>query len=51
MASVRISDELYDEMKEWINKNGNKYRYSSISSFVNHAIYSKLKEIERNGED
>jgi hypothetical protein len=51
MASVRISDELYGMVKEWINKNGNKYKHSSISSFVNNAIYSKLKELEEKGED
>ncbi|MEK6848242.1 MAG: hypothetical protein AABX65_01280 [Nanoarchaeota archaeon] len=42
-ATVRIDDALLREVQKWIKDNGNKYQYPSITSFVNSAIYEKLK--------
>jgi len=44
MATVRISDDLLKEVKEWIKKDGNKYEYPTVSAFINNAIYKKLRE-------
>ncbi len=45
MATVRIDDKLLEEIKEWINKNGNKYESPTVTSFINNAIYNKLKDV------
>ena len=49
MATVRVDDKLLKEIKEWINKNGNKYEYSSVTAFINSAIYNKIKELNNKG--
>lgn len=50
MATVRIDDKLLDEIKGWINKNGNKYESPTVTSFINNAIYKKLKEVNHKKE-
>lgn len=50
MATVRIDDKLLDEIKEWINKNGNKYASPTVTAFINSAIYKKLKEVNHKKE-
>ena len=47
MGVVRVDDDLLDEVKQWIQENGNKYSYPTVSSFVNNAIYNKLKEMKK----
>jgi len=49
MATVRIDDNLLKEIKEWIKKNGNKYECPTITSFINNAIYKKLKDANNKG--
>jgi len=49
MATVRIDDKLLEEIKEWINKNGNKYECPTVTAFINGAIYKKLKELNNKG--
>ena len=54
MGVVRIDDKLQEEIQYWIKKNGNKYKHSSITSFINSAIYEKIqrengKKVENNG--
>ncbi len=44
---VKINADLYKEIVKTISKSDFKYRYPSISSFINDAIYSKLKEIKQ----
>jgi len=44
MGIVRIDDKLHKEIQEWIKKNGNKYNFPTVSTFVNQAIYKKLEE-------
>ena len=46
MATVRIDDELLEKIKKWLELNGNKYKYPSMSAFINNAIYEKLKKEE-----
>lgn len=43
MGVVRINDEIQNKIEEFIKKGDNKYKYPSISSFVNNAILEKLK--------
>jgi len=47
MGVVRIDDELLKKVKEWIKKNGNKYNYPNISTFVNSAVYEKLEHLNK----
>jgi len=47
MGVVRIDDELLKRVKEWIKRNGNKYNYPNIASFVNSAVYEKLKNLNK----
>ncbi|MBI5003246.1 hypothetical protein HZC31_07720 [Candidatus Woesearchaeota archaeon] len=49
MATVRIDDDLLKEIKGWIKKNGNKYETPTVTSFINNAIYRKLKEVNNSG--
>lgn len=44
MGVVRVDDELIKEIQEWLIQNGNKYEHPNISSFVNKAVYEKLKK-------
>ena len=43
MGVVRIDDKLQKEILYWIKKDGNKYKHSSITSFINSAIYEKIQ--------
>ena len=45
-ATVRIDGKLLKEIQKWIKENRNKYQYPSITSFVNSAIYEKLKRLK-----
>ena len=45
MGVVRIDDKLIKEVQEWLDENGNKYKHPTLSSFVNNAVYEKLKGI------
>ncbi|MBT5029745.1 hypothetical protein HON03_00610 [archaeon] len=47
MGVIRIDDELQKRIEKWIKENGNKYQFSSISSFVNNAVYEKLKRLNK----
>lgn len=51
MGLVRIDETLHKKLVEWIRKNGNKYRFPSVTSFVNSAIYEKLKKLEKEIEN
>ncbi|MBI2507848.1 hypothetical protein HYV89_02740 [Candidatus Woesearchaeota archaeon] len=44
-STVRIDKKLLSEIKNWLKDNGNKYKHSSVSAFVNSAIYEKLKRL------
>ena len=46
MATVRIDDKLLDKIKKWLDNNGNKYKFPSVSAFINNSIYEKLKNLE-----
>lgn len=51
MATVRIDDSLLEKVKKWLEKNGNKYKFPSVASFINNSIYEKLKKLEeKNGK-
>ncbi len=51
MASkaVKISTELYKEIAKLLKNYDFKYKYPSISSFINDAVYEKLKEAKHKG--
>lgn len=44
MGVVRIDDKLKKEVLDFISKEDNKYNYPNISTFVNSAIFEKLKQ-------
>jgi len=44
MGVVRIDDNLLKNIKDILKKEDNKYKYGSISNFINSAIYEKLKQ-------
>ena len=50
MATVRIDDKLLKGVQDWLNKNGNKYKYPSLSAFVNNAVYEKLRGLNSKEE-
>ncbi len=48
MAVVRIDDELLMEIKKFIEKEENRYKYPSVTAFLNMFIYEKMKELNNN---
>jgi hypothetical protein len=40
---VRIDDELLKKLKELLGKEENKYKYSSLASFVNSIVHDKIQ--------
>lgn len=48
MATVRIDDELLEKIKVLIEMDENKYKYPSVSAFINNSIYEKLKKEDKN---
>ena len=49
MGVVRIDDKLIKAVQEWLDENGNKYKHPTLSSFVNNAVYEKLKGLKKDG--
>ncbi len=47
MAVIRIDDELYKKIIKFIKKEGNRFDFPSVKSFVDKVIYEKTKEIEK----
>lgn len=47
LGVVRIDDDLLKNLKELLKEEENKYRYSSIASFVNSIVHEKLKEVKK----
>ena len=47
MAVVRIDDKLLQEINDFLEKNGNQYKYPSIAAFINNAVYEKLHEYNK----
>ena len=41
---VKIDEDLYKQIVKLISKSDFKYKYPSISAFVNDAVHIKLKE-------
>ena len=50
MGVVRIDDNLLEKVKRWIENNGNKYKFPSVTAFINNSIYEKLKSLEEKDE-
>ncbi|MEW5897315.1 MAG: hypothetical protein AB1668_06475 [Nanoarchaeota archaeon] len=52
MGVVRIDDKLKNEILEYISKEENQYHYPNISTFINTAIFEKLKKVNggKNGK-
>ncbi|MBI2040824.1 MAG: hypothetical protein HYT16_01855 [DPANN group archaeon] len=42
---VKLDAELYSGIVKIISKKDFKYRYTSISAFVNEAVYEKIKSL------
>lgn len=45
MAVVRIDDKLLREIKGFVEREENRYKYPSVSAFLNLVIYEKMHEI------
>jgi|TARA_Y100000310_G_C20670759_1_gene810154 hypothetical protein len=46
MGVVRIDDDLQVKVEKWLKNNGNKYQHPSLTSFINSAVYEKLKRMD-----
>ena len=44
MGVVRLDDRLLKEIRELLKKEENKYKYGSISSFINYVIFQELNK-------
>ena len=42
--AVKLDKELYDEIVRLIKKSEYRYKYNSISAFINDAVHERLKE-------
>ncbi len=51
MGVIRIDNKLHKRLQDWLDKNGNKYKFPSITAFVNNSIYEKLKQLESEDND
>lgn len=47
MGVVRIDDEIQRKLEEFLGEGDNKYKYPSLTSFVNNAILEKLKNEDK----
>ncbi len=45
MVTVRIDDKLLPKIKKWIDENGNKYHFPTVTAFINNSIYEKLQKV------
>lgn len=48
MGVIRIDNKLHKRLQDWLDRNGNKYKYPSIAAFINNVVYEKLTELEQN---
>jgi len=46
MGVIRIDNKLHKKLQDWLDENGNRYKFPSITAFINNAIYEKLKKLE-----
>jgi hypothetical protein len=46
LGLVRINDDLHKKIAKVIKQEKYKYRFPSISSFINNVVFEKLDEIE-----
>ena len=47
MSTVRVDNKLLNEIKKLLKENGNKYKFPTVTSFINNSIYEKLAQIKR----
>ena len=45
MAVVRIDDELLEEIRKFIGKEENRYKYPSVTAFLNVLVYEKMHKL------
>ena len=43
MGVVRLDDNLLKKVKQVLKEEANKYKYGSVSAFINVLVYEKLK--------
>jgi len=49
MGVVRVDDDLLKKVKQILKEDGNRYKYGSVSSFLNYLIYQELNEVNTPG--
>lgn len=47
MAVIKIDEELYRKIKEFIRKGDNRFDFPTVKSFVDKAVYKALKNGKR----
>ncbi|MBI2579409.1 MAG: hypothetical protein HYW27_00730 [Candidatus Aenigmarchaeota archaeon] len=51
MPVVRIDEKLLREIKDFLKRDENRYRYPSVAAFINNDVFEKLKDInEKRGK-
>ena len=48
MGVVRVDDQLLNEIKKIINSGDNKYKFRSITGFIDNAILEKITGLKKN---
>ncbi len=46
LITIKIDRELHDKLKKILGKAEFKYKYPSVASFANEAIFEKIKTIK-----
>lgn len=47
MGVVRVNDELLKEIKKIINLGDNKFKFRSITGFIDNAILEKIESLKK----
>ena len=48
MVEVKIDKELYKRINKLLKKDENRFDFPTIKSFVDKAVFKKLKELKNN---
>ncbi len=51
MKKIKPNDKLLLKIKKWLDKNGNKYHFPTVTAFINNAIYEKLGRLNSKKEE
>lgn len=46
MGVVRIDEKLHKRVQKFLDENGNRYKYPTMSAFINSAVYEKIERLK-----